>query len=372
MQTCTRCVMDTTDPEITFDEKGVCNHCHSYDAAIKTQIFSGKEGERKMVQLARDIKESVPKGQKYDCLIGVSGGIDSSYVAYLCKEYGLSPLAFHLDNEYNDPISVENIKKITEKLHIDLITKRVDWDEYRDIQLAFLYASVPDCEVPTDYAINALFHELADQYNLKYIIHGGNIRTESPLPRTWSQGHFDWKYIESINKRFGHTELTSFPRISPVGNYLNTQRHKVVSLLNYADYNKQTAMKVLEARFGWKYYGGKHYESIYTRFYQGYILPKKFGFDKRKMHFSSLICSGEMTRDQALIELRKEPYPLEQQYEDLAFVCKKFGISSKEFERIMNLPKKNFGDYPSYTNSVLQKGARAIRDTCIRPFTNAL
>ena len=363
--------MDTTDPEIVFDEKGVCNHCHNYDLGLKKFVFSGKKGEQKLVELVRDIKSSVPKSQKYDCLIGLSGGVDSSYVAYLCKEYGLSPLAFHLDNEWNDPISVRNIEKITEKLGIDLVTKNVDWEEYRDLQLAFLYASVPDCEVPTDYALNSTFHELADQYNIKYIINGCNVRTESHLPRTWSQGHFDWKYIESINKRFGHSELKSYTKTSPVGMYTNSIRHKVVSILNYVDYNKTTAMNVLESRFGWSYYGGKHYESIYTRFYQGYILPKKFGFDKRKMHFSSLICSKEMTREQALMELEKEPYPLEQQYEDLQIVCKKFGLTSKEFERIMNLPIKSFGDYPSYTNSMLAKGARVIRDTCIRPFVTA-
>jgi N-acetyl sugar amidotransferase len=360
--------MDTTDPEIVFDETGVCNHCHDYDRKVASQVFSGKKGEQKLVSLVQDIKSSVPKHQKYNCLIGLSGGVDSSYVAYLVKEYGLSPLAFHLDNEWNDPISVKNITHITEKLGIDLVTKKVDWNEYRDLQLAFLYASVPDCEVPTDYALNTTFHELADLYSIRYIINGCNIRTESHLPRTWSQGHFDWKYIDSINKKFGHTELTSYTRTSPVTLYTNAFRHKVVSVLNYIDYNKKDAMRVLESRFGWNYYGGKHYESIYTRFYQGYILPKKFGFDKRKMHFSSLICSGEMNRAFALQELRKEPYPLEQQYDDLRTVCKKFGVSLKEFERIMNLPVKKFSDYSSYTNSMLAKGARVVRDSCIRPF----
>jgi N-acetyl sugar amidotransferase len=367
-QVCTRCVMDTTDPEITFDEHGVCNHCHNYDKGVKALVFSGKAGEQKLAALVRDIKASVPPSQKYNCLIGVSGGVDSSYVAYLCKEFGLSPLAFHLDNEWNDPISVKNIEAIVGKLGIDLVTKKVDWNEYRDLQLAFLYASVPDCEVPTDYALNSTFHELATQHNIKYIINGCNIRTESHLPRTWSQGHFDWKYIESVNKRYGHTELKSYTPSSPIGLYMDSVKHKVVSVLNYIDYNKSTAMRVLESRLGWKYYGGKHYESIYTRFYQGYILPKKFGFDKRKMHFSSLICSGEMDRKVALLELEKEPYPLELQYSDLDTVCKKFGISSKEFERIMNQPVKKFSDYDSYTNSTVRNIARTMRDNLIRPF----
>ena len=370
-QVCARCVMDTTDPEIVFDEKGVCNHCHNYDRAVQTMVATGRDGKKKLEDLVAAIKASVPKDQKYNCLIGVSGGVDSSYVAFLCKQYGLSPLAFHLDNEWNDPISTENIKKITEKLHIDLVTKRVDWTEYRDLQLAFLYASIPDCEVPTDYALNTTFHELAEKYNIRYIINGCNVRTESHLPRTWSQGHFDWKYIEGINKRFGHTELTSYIPTSPAAAYIWAMRHKVVSILNFVDYNKKEAMATLESELGWNYYGGKHYESIYTRFYQGYILPRKWGYDKRKMHFSSLICSGEMTRTQALLELELEPYPLEQQYDDLQIVCKQFGITSKEFERIMALPKKRFSDYPSYTNSTLAKGARTVRDVVVRPLISA-
>ena len=363
--------MDTTDPEIVFDEKGVCNHCHNYDLAVERNVLPGAKGERALIELVKKIKESVPKSQKYDCLIGVSGGVDSSYVAYLVKNLGLNPLAFHLDNEWDDPVSTRNVEQITDKLHIDLVTKKVDWAEYRDLQMAFLKASVPDCEVPTDYALNTTFHELADEHGIRYIINGCNVRTESHLPRTWSQGHFDWRYISSINKRFGHTRLDSYIPTTPVSLYLDQKRHTVVSILNYIDYNKKNAMAVLESQFGWNYYGGKHYESVYTRWFQGYYLPRKFGYDKRKMHFSSLICSGEMTRDQALLELELDPYPIEQQEADKALLCEKFGITSKELERIMNLPKKKFEDYPSYINSAPGKMVRLIRDTCIRPFIPA-
>lgn len=362
-QVCSRCVMDTTDPDIIFDEKGVCNHCHTYDRNVIKHIHVGKNDLKNLV---KDIKGSVPETSQYDCLIGVSGGVDSSYVLYKAIQMGLKPLAFHLDNEWNDPIAVENIKRLTEKLGVDLVTRGVDWVEYRDLQLSFLYASTPDCEVPTDYALNAMLHLVAEEYGLVYIINGCNVRTESHLPKAWSQGHFDYKYIESVHDRFGRIDnIPSFPVIDLLTAFRYSTNHKVVSILNYLDYNKTKAMLELEREIGWKYYGGKHYESIYTRFYQAYILPKKFGFDKRKMHFSSLICSGEMTREQALNELKKETYPIEQQLEDKSYVCKKFGITSQEFERIMELPVKKFDDFPSYTNAPHMRVARIMRDFCV-------
>lgn len=360
---CTRCVMDSTDPDITFDSHGVCNHCHTYDKNVEKHIPSGKSDLNRLI---REIQGSVPNTNKYNCLVGVSGGVDSSYVLYKAKELGLYPLAFHLDNEWNDPISNKNIRLLVDKLGVDLVVQTVNWPEFRDLQLAFLYASTPDSEIPTDYALNAITHQLADKHGIKYILNGCNIRTESHLPKAWSQGHFDWKYIEGIHKRFGHTPLTTYPVIDLLTAFKYATNHKVVSILNYLNYNKTEAMRVLEKEIGWEYYGGKHYESTYTRFYQGYILPKKFGFDKRKMHFSSLICSGEMTREMAFIELERSPYPIEQQESDKSYVCNKLGISSKEFERIMQLPIKKFDDYPSYTNSPHMKIARAMRNCYVK------
>jgi N-acetyl sugar amidotransferase len=355
--------MDTRDPEITCDAQGVCHHCRNYDFAIEIAPFSQKNGKQKLEDLVKDIEMSVPSFNKYNCIIGMSGGVDSSYVAYLVKKYGLKPIAFHLDNEYNDPISVKNIKALVDKLNIDLVVKNVDWREYSDLQRSFLYASTPDIEIPTDYALDVVFHQLADEYKVRYMINGCNVRTESHLPREWSQGHHDLKYIEDIHKKYGKVPLTNYPKMDFSTALKYRRIHTVVSILNYIEYNKKDAMKELNQQFGWEYYGGKHYESIFTRFYQGYILPKKFGYDKRKMHFSSLICSGEMTREEALRELEKEPYPIKQQIADRIFVCEKLGLSEGEFEAIMKAPVKKFGDYESKTNSLPMKMARAVRDT---------
>jgi N-acetyl sugar amidotransferase len=360
--------MDTSDPEIVFDDTGICNHCHNYDRGVSNAPFSNPKKAELLDRLVREITLSVPSYNKYDCIIGMSGGVDSSYVAYKVKELGLKPIAFHLDNEYNDPISVRNIRALVSKLSIDLITVNVDWEEYSDLQRSFLYASVPDIEIPTDYALNTVFHQLADQYHVKYLINGCNIRTESHLPRQWSQGHFDLRYVESVHERYGKVPLVNYPKMSLTDQLRYKATHNVVSLLNYLDYNKKSAMKEMIEKFGWEYYGGKHYESIFTRFYQGYILPKKFGFDKRKMHFSSLICSGEMTREDALVELAQEPYPVALQESDKEFVCSKLGISEKQFAEIMSTPRRHFEDFDSVTNSLPVKSARMIRDGLIRPF----
>jgi N-acetyl sugar amidotransferase len=342
--------MDTTDPDISFDEKGICNHCRQYDKSVKKFVFDGEEGKEKLQQIVDEIKEA-GKGKEYDCIIGVSGGVDSSFVAYKVKELGLHPLAVHLDNGWDSELAVKNIELFLKKLDIDLYTHVIDWDEFRDLQLAFLYASTPDSEIPSDHAINAILHKVANEIKVKYIIYGCNIRTESHLPKSWSQGHLDWKYIKNIQTKYGHLPLSSFPYMDyfTLNRYLLA--HKTINILNYLEYSKKEAMKTLEEKFGWKYYGGKHYESIYTRFYQGYILVRKFGYDKRRMHLSSLICSGEITRTEAIIELKNEPYPVELQKEDREYVIKKFGITDTEFERVMNLSKRTFEEFPSYTNS---------------------
>lgn len=366
-QICNRCVMDTTDPEIQFDENGICNYCWQYDELVKRFVFDGKEGTEKLQHIVDEIKKS-GKGKEYDCIIGVSGGVDSSYVAYKVKELGLRPLAVHLDNGWDSELAVKNIESFLKKLNIDLYTYVIDWAEFKDLQLSFLYASTPDSEIPTDHAVFAILYEMADQIKTKYVIFGCNIRTESHLPRSWSQGHMDWKYINSIQHQFGNLPLNTFPHMDFLRYHKNLLLHKSINILNYLDYSKKDAMKILENEFGWKYYGGKHYESIYTRFYQGYILPKKFGYDKRRMHHSSLICSGEITRTEAIEDLKNEPYPIELQNQDKEYVIKKFGITDGEFERIMNLPKKRFEDYPSYEKSIypkilkiLARGFRFIR-----------
>ncbi len=362
---CNRCIMDSSDPEIEFDENGVCNHCKRRNELVKRKVFTGEVGIQKLEKIVGEIKRR-GTGKEYDCLIGVSGGVDSTYVAYKVKEMGLRPLAVHIDNGWNSELGVKNIENACNKLNIELYTHVINWEEFKDLQLSFLKASTPDSEIPSDHAIFSLMYQMAEKIGVNYIIAGMNIRTESHLPSAWSQGHMDWKYIKGVHKKFGNVKLKTFPHMG----FLKYVRYlltiKWFDILNYIDYVKKDAMEILENELGWKYYGGKHYESIYTRFYQGYILPKKFGYDKRRTHFSSLICSGEMSREDALDQLKDETYPIQMQREDKSFVIKKLGLSEKEFEEIMNLPKKTYHDYPSYAyiyNSPAYKVAKVLYKT---------
>ncbi|HEV2829966.1 MAG TPA: N-acetyl sugar amidotransferase [Pyrinomonadaceae bacterium] len=351
---CAKCVMDTTDPDIQFDEQGVCNHCRSHDQSVAEAVFTGEDAARRLQAIVERIKKD-GANKKYDCVIGVSGGVDSTYVAYQVKQLGLRPLAVHLDNGWDSELAVKNIENTLTKLNIELYTYVIDWIEFRDIQLSFLKASTPDSEIPSDHAIQAIIYQTAERLGISHTIWGDNHRTETHLPSAWSQGHRDWKYIASVHKQFGSVPIKTFPHLT-LRNYLRgygaTQR---LEILNYLDYVKKDAMLLLQKELDWKYYGGKHYESVYTRFYQGYILPKKFGFDKRKSHLSSLICSGEITRDEALRELENETYPADLQEQDREYVIKKLGLIDDQFEAIMNLPKKTFWDYDSYAK-LIQKG----------------
>lgn len=354
---CTRCVMDTSDPNITFDENGVCIHCHTYDLKVRDQVFSGLEGERKLQDMIKKIKRD-GVGKQYDCLIGISGGVDSTFVAYKVKQYGLRPLAVHLDNGWDSELAVHNIHKALNILGIDLHTHVIDWEEFKDLQVAFLKASTPDSEIPSDHAIVSLMYQMADQMGIKNVISGRNVRTETHVPSAWSTGHFDWKYIQSVHRQFGKVPLKSYPHRTLLQHELYRLRQNWFDILDYVDYVKSDAIKVLEKELGWQYYGGKHFESIYTRFFQGYILPVKFGYDKRRGHLSSLICSGEITRQDALVELSKPTYPPALQEEDREYVVKKLGLTDGEFQAIMDLPRKTIYDYPSYTRERRTLGGR--------------
>ena len=347
LRICSRCVMDTTDPDIRFDAQGVCNHCHAYDVMLRKNTLSGAEAKRYLSEMLVKIRQA-GKGKQYDCVIGVSGGVDSSYVALKVKELGLRPLAIHLDNGWNSELAVKNIENLLRMLKIDLYTHVIDWEEFKDLQLAFLKASTPDIEIPSDHAIISILFKMADKVGVQYVISGMNVRTETHIPPAWSQGHMDWRYIKSIHARFGHLKLKTYPHMSILDRHRYILTKVWFDILNYLDYNKMEAKRILQDEFCWKDYGGKHYESIYTRFYQGCILPRKFGYDKRKAHFSSLICSGEMTREEALEELKKETYPAELQTSDKDFFLKKFHLSKTEFEELLNLPRKSYWDYPSY------------------------
>jgi N-acetyl sugar amidotransferase len=344
---CSRCVMDTTDPYIMFDQKGVCNHCHRYDQLANELVFTGDEGRQKLNRITAKIKAD-GSDRQYDCIIGVSGGVDSTFAAYKVKELGLRPLAIHLDNGWDSELAVSNIEKFLKQLNIDLHTHVMDWEEFKDLQLAFLRASTPDSEIPTDHAIVSLLYQIADEMRLKYVITGINIRTETHLPDAWSRGHADWKYIDSVHRRFGRIPLKTYPHRSRLEELRYRRKQKWVSILDYVDYVKKDAIRILQEELGWQYYGGKHQESIYTRFFQGYVLPTKFGVDKRKMHLSSLICSGEMSREEAMEALKTPPYAPGMLEADRTYVLKKLDITEEGLRRIMELPKKTIFDYPSY------------------------
>lgn len=346
-QICIKCVMDTSDPEISFDESGVCSHCHRRDDLLDRYVFRGDEGKVLLDAWVKRIKRD-GKGRDYDCIIGISGGVDSSYVAYLVHKLGLRALAVHMDNGWNSELSVKNIELQLNTLGIDLYTEVLDWEIFRDLQLAFLKASTPDSEIPMDHAIVAVLRHKAEEQRIKYVIVGSNYMTETHVPRTWSYGTEDWRYVKAIHDLFGTKSLDKFPHYNLYMDWVYKYRLTRFPILNYVDYNKTRAINTLTKELGWKYYGGKHYESIYTRFYQGYILPRKFGYDKRRSHFSSLICAGEITREQAIEELKKPTYPFDLQAQDREYVIKKLELTEEQFEHIMSLPQKTHFDYPSY------------------------
>lgn len=350
---CIRCIMDTTEKDITFDESGICNHCRNAEKMLLNFPMDDLRGSSQLNKIVDEIKK---KGinKRYDCIIGVSGGVDSTFVAYKVKQLGLKPLAVHLDNGWDSELAVNNIKKTLDILGIDLYTFVLDWEQFKDLQISFLKAAVPDGEIPTDHAIGALLYKMAVKMGIKYIISGTNLSTESIMPKTWAYGHGDWKYIKSIHKMFGKMSLKSYPHYTlyDMFYYKMIRGIKNIRLLNLITYRKEDAMEILRNDLRWEYYGGKHYESIYTRFYQSYILPHKFGIDKRRAHLSSLIISGQISRETALQEMSKEIYSKEKIDEDRDYVIKKLDLSEDEFEGLMELPNKNYSDYPIINSSL--------------------
>lgn len=341
--------MDTTDPDITFDAQGVCNHCHAYDRRVSQAVHDGDEGRAELLRLAEEIRRD-GQGKRYDCVIGVSGGVDSTFVAWKVKSLGLRPLAVHLDNGWNSEIAVSNISTVLKKVGIDLHTEVLDWEEFKDIQLAFLKASVPDAEVPSDHAIFACLYHTATKVGVRHVITGLNVRTETHLPRAWSHGHIDWGYLKAVHKAYGSgRRIKTFPHYNFI-QFVNGFRrtHVTLNILDYVDYSKKEALVFLQNELGWRDYGGKHHESVYTRWYQGVYLPRKFGFDKRKSHLSSRICSGELTREFAFNELNKPTYDPALQEQDCEYIAKKLGLTTAQYNAIMAAPPRRFEDFPSY------------------------
>ncbi|MBW7942891.1 MAG: N-acetyl sugar amidotransferase [Candidatus Kuenenia stuttgartiensis] len=339
--------MDTiADPDIKFDEKGICNYYYEYLKREKAAVPKGAEAERQLKEIVDKIK-AAGAGNKYDCITGVSGGVDSTYLAWMAKKLGLRPLIVHFDNGWNSEAAVKNIENIISKLGFDLYTLVVDWEEFKDLQIAYLKASVVDIEAITDHAIIGTMYRLAAENNIRYILSGANVVTENTLPRHWIFNKADHVNIQDIHSKFGKLKLKTFPIFNSTKKRLYTKLKKVATVfpLNYVSYNKKHVKEIITKELDWKDYGGKHYESVFTRFYQGYILPVKFGIDKRKAHLSNLIFSGQITKEEALEELGKPGYDLQQLKTDYGFVLKKLELTEKEFEEILKLPRKEHSEF---------------------------
>jgi len=337
---CTRCVMDISTKYIAFDEKGVCNYCRGYDELAARTVLRPKEVRYAEFEKKVEEIKSSGKGKPYDCILGLSGGVDSSYMALVAKDFGLRPLIVHFDNGWDDELAVKNIENIVNKLGFDIYTYVIEWEQFKDLQLAYFKASVIDIETPTDQLIFAALYKIAKERKIDYILSGNNIRTEFIMPRDWvNQYKRDSVNLRNIHDKYGTVPLKNFPRLSGKDVFWYTKSGiKLVDVFDRLDFNLQDVKGRLVKELEWRPYPGKHYESVFTRFYQGYILPVKFGVDKRRAHFSNLICSGQMTRDEALNELKKPGYPQEQFKWDFEYVLKKWEISTQEFEQIMKLP----------------------------------
>lgn len=349
-QVCTRCVMDTTDPEIEFDEQGVCSHCRNFESNVRPTWPSNGGDSVKLEAMIQTVK-AYGKGKRYDCIIGLSGGIDSSYIAVKAAEWGLRPLVVHVDAGWNSELAVMNIEQICRRLGFDLVTHVVDWEEMRDMQLAFLRSNLANQDVPQDHAFFAALYGYAEKAGIKYVINGSNFATESILPAPWGYDAMDATHVKSIHARFGSRSRGDFPVVSFFDLYVKYPfllKMEVLRPLNLLPYNKEEAIRILEKDYGWRYYGGKHYESRWTRFFQAYYLPYKFGYDKRKAHLSSLVVSGQMSRGDALKALKAPLYDPKLLVEDKIFIAKKLGLSLTEFEALVDQPARHFSEFPNH------------------------
>ena len=345
---CSRCVMDDTVEGIKFDEKGECTFCKIHDD-LENKFPLNKETPERLQQLVDKIKKD-GKRKKYDCIVGVSGGMDSTFTLYNAVKLGLRPLAVHFDNGWNSEIAVQNIKNATNKLGVDLYTHVANWEEFKDLQKAFLRAAVSDGEVPTDWVITSILYKTAVKEGVKYSIQGSSFRTEGTIPLTWT--YQDGRYLDNIFKQFGNGKHSSFPimNMSQFLYYIFLKRVKNIRLLYYIPYNEKIVLDTLKSELGWVDYGGKHFESTYTEFYQSYVLTRKFNIDKRKVHFSALIRSNQITRGEALAKLQEDPFI--SGINAIIYNLKKLDLTEAEFDAIMYSENKSFRDYPSYFNLI--------------------
>jgi N-acetyl sugar amidotransferase len=349
-QMCTRCVMDTNDDHnIIFDGEGHCNYCNAYFAQKNASSKTPEQLKAELQKIIEDIK-SETKHSKYDCIVGVSGGADSMYTVYLLVTMGLNPLVVHYDNGWDSELAVKNIEVMLSKLNIDLYTYVNDWEEFKDIQLSFFKANVIDIELVTDQGIIAVLYKLSKKYNIRHVFTGHNTATEFILPKHWYHWKLDGLNIKAIHKKFGKVKLKTYPIVSYFDQYYMNKTGKIKQyfILNYVEYNKEKVKAMLTKEYGWVDYTGKHNESIFTRFYQNYILPLKFKVDKRKAHLSSLICSGQISRETALAELQFRPWEAKETIEEKSYVIKKLGVTESWFDRWMKEKPVSHFAYPSY------------------------
>jgi N-acetyl sugar amidotransferase len=339
--------MDETDKLIQFDDNGVCNHCHEYDRNKKLLGYDTETSPKKHNQIITLLKQNGKK-KEYDCILGLSGGVDSSYLLHHAVKNGLRVLAVHVDAGWNSEIAVKNIHKLCEKLNVELHTIVIDWPTIRELQRAYMFSGLPNLDIPQDHVFLAAIYDYARKNKIKYLLNGSNLATEGILPRSWGYSNIDFKSIQDVFHKFKRKgNLNKYPHFGLL-KYIFCIKNKIIriDLLNYINYSKKLAIYDLEKFYHWEYYGGKHFESRFTKFFQSYYLTTKFNYDKRLAHLSSLIVGGEISRDEALDEyLNKKPYNEESLIEDRNYILKKLGISFSEWGLIMASENKNENDY---------------------------
>lgn len=361
---CSNCVMDNTDTKITFDSSGVCDHCNTFYTKIKPFWKTGEEGKKIALEVANRIKKE-GEGKDFDCIIGMSGGIDSSFLTYLAKEeLGLRPLVFHVDAGWNSQEAVHNIERIVDGLGLELYTEVIDWEEMKDLQLSFFRSGVPHIDTPQDHAFFATMYKFATKYKVKNILTGGNYSTECIRnPIEWMYYQSDSIQIRDIHNKFGNQKLDQFPLTNILWHKLYlpyVKGIKVIRPLDWFDYDKEKATQLLIDKFGYQKYPQKHFESRFTKFYESYWLPIRFGYDTRKVQYSSLILTGQMTREEALEKLKTPPYDEESLEREFEFVANKLEITVQELKDYLHLPKKTFKDYKSQ-DFIYNIGAKAMK-----------
>jgi N-acetyl sugar amidotransferase len=356
--------MDASDSKITFDAEGVCDHCRTFAERILPSWRRG-EGKQKEIQALSERIKRAGQGKDYDCIIGMSGGVDSSYLTYLAKEkLGLRPLVFHVDAGWNSQVAVSNIENMVEKLKLDLYTEVIDWEEMKDLQLAYFKAGVPHIDTPQDHAFFATMYKFASKHSVKYVLSGGNYSTECVRnPLEWMYYQSDAVQLKDIHRRFGKRPLKNFPTTNILWHkvYLPYIRGiRLVRPLDAFPYDKEQATRFLEENYGYQRYPQKHFESRFTQFYESYWLPRKFGYDTRKVQYSSLILTGQISRQEALAKLDKPAYDEGKIHHDLTFVATKLGIQLEELQGYLDAPNHSYREYRNQ-QWIYDAGAKAMR-----------